>query len=183
MFKEIRYKLEISCVSSCIIPRTGLKYMGTYWPWHWGLCSQCVLSHFSHAHLSDSMDCRLPGSSVHGILQARTLEWVVMPSSRVYFRPRDQTHIGCNSCTAEGFFTTEPLGKPRVEGSVQFSHSIMSTLCDPMDCRLPGSSVHGILQVRILEWIAMPSSRDLPNPGIKPASVISTCIDRWILYH
>ena len=33
------------------------------------------------------------------------------------------------------------------------------TLCDPMDCNLPGSSVHGILQARILYWIAMPSSR------------------------
>ena len=33
------------------------------------------------------------------------------------------------------------------------------TFCDPMDCSLPGSSVHGILQARILEWVAMPSSR------------------------
>ena len=33
------------------------------------------------------------------------------------------------------------------------------TLCDPMDHNLPGSSAHGILQVRILEWVAMPSSR------------------------
>ena len=33
------------------------------------------------------------------------------------------------------------------------------TLCDPMDCSLPDSSVHGILQARILEWVAMPSSR------------------------
>ena len=33
------------------------------------------------------------------------------------------------------------------------------TLCSPMDCSLPGSSVHGILQARILEWIAMPFSR------------------------
>ena len=33
------------------------------------------------------------------------------------------------------------------------------TLCDPMDCSAPGSSVHGILQGRILEWVAMPSSR------------------------
>ena len=31
--------------------------------------------------------------------------------------------------------------------------------CDPMDCNLPGSSLHGILQARILEWVAMPSSR------------------------
>ena len=34
-----------------------------------------------------------------------------------------------------------------------------STLCDPMDCNRPGSSVHGILQARILEWVPMPSSR------------------------
>ena len=39
-----------------------------------------------------------------------------------------------------------------------------------MDHILPGSSVHGILQARILEWVTTPSSRDLPNPGIKPAS-------------
>ena len=37
------------------------------------------------------------------------------------------------------------------------------TLCDPMDY-----TVHGILQARILEWVAVPFSRDLPNPGIKP---------------
>ena len=44
------------------------------------------------------------------------------------------------------------------------------TLCDPVDCSPPGSSVHGILQARILEWFAMSFSRDLPNPGIKPGS-------------
>ena len=44
------------------------------------------------------------------------------------------------------------------------------TLCNPMDCSLPGSSVHGILWARILAWTAMPSSRDLPKPGIKPWS-------------
>ena len=43
------------------------------------------------------------------------------------------------------------------------------SLCDPMDCSPPGSSVHGILQARILEWVAMPSSRDLSNPGIELA--------------
>ena len=48
------------------------------------------------------------------------------------------------------------------------------TLCNPMDDSPPGSSVHGILQARILEWVAMPSSKDLPNPGIKPLSV--SCI-------
>ena len=47
------------------------------------------------------------------------------------------------------------------------------TLCDPMDCSLPGSSVHGILQARILEWVVMPSSRG-SNPGLL------NC--KWILY-
>ena len=40
------------------------------------------------------------------------------------------------------------------------------TLCDPMDCSPPGSSVHGILQARIWERVAMPSSSDLPIPGL-----------------
>ena len=44
------------------------------------------------------------------------------------------------------------------------------TLCDPMDCSPPGSSVHGILQARILEWVAMPSSRGSSSPGIEPKS-------------
>ena len=44
------------------------------------------------------------------------------------------------------------------------------TLCNHMDCSLPGSSVHGILQAEILEWIAISFSRELPNPGIKPRS-------------
>ena len=43
------------------------------------------------------------------------------------------------------------------------------TLCDPMDCSLPGSYVHGIFQARLLEWVAM-SPGNLPDPGIKPMS-------------
>ena len=39
------------------------------------------------------------------------------------------------------------------------------TLCNPVDCSPPGSSVHGILQARILEWLPFPSPGDLPNPG------------------
>ena len=39
---------------------------------------------------------------------------------------------------------------------------------NPMDCSPPGSSVHGILQARILDWVAIPSPGDLPDPGIKP---------------
>ena len=49
-----------------------------------------------------SVDCSLPGSSVHGILQARTLEWVAIPFSRGSSRPRNQTWV---SCIAGRFFT------------------------------------------------------------------------------
>ena len=47
----------------------------------------------------DPLDCSLPGSSVHGILQARTLEQVAISYSRGSSRPRDRTHISCVSCT------------------------------------------------------------------------------------
>ena len=47
------------------------------------------------------------------------------------------------------------------------------TLCGPVDCSLPGSSVRGILQAKILEWAAISSSRDLPNSGIEPVSLMS----------
>ena len=50
------------------------------------------------------------------------------------------------------------------------SRSVMSDSCDPTDCSPPGSSVHGSLQARILEWDAISFSGDLPNPGIQPRS-------------
>ena len=58
--------------------------------------------------LCDPMDCSLPGSSVHGTLQGRILEWAVIPSSRGSPQPRDQTWV---SHTA-GRLLSEPPGKP-----------------------------------------------------------------------
>ena len=58
--------------------------------------------------LCDPMDCSPPDSSVHGIFQARILEWVAMPSS-MGSQPIDRTPV---SCTAGGFFTAEPPVKP-----------------------------------------------------------------------
>ena len=53
-----------------------------------------------------------------------------------------------------------------------YAQSLQSclTLFDPMDCSPPGSSVHGILPARILEWVAMPSSRGSSHSGIEPLS-------------
>ena len=47
------------------------------------------------------------------------------------------------------------------------------TLCSPRGCNLTGSSVHGILQARILEWVAMPFSRGSSDPGIESVSPTS----------
>ena len=56
--------------------------------------------------LCDPRDCSLPDSSVHGILQARILEGIAMPSSRGSSLPRDQTRISTFPALAGGFFTT-----------------------------------------------------------------------------
>ena len=50
------------------------------------------------------------------------------------------------------------------------------TLCDPMDCSPPGSSVHGIFQARVLEWLLLPPPENLPYPGIEPVSVMSPAL-------
>ena len=71
---------------------------------HFGSLQSCPTLH-------DPEDCSLPVFTVHGILQARILEWVTMPFSRVSSLPRDRTHI---SHIAGGFFTTEPPGKPHM---------------------------------------------------------------------
>ena len=70
--------------------------------WQSCMCAKCLT-------LCDLRDCRLPGDSVHGILQARILEWVAIPFFRGSSWPRDWT---CGSCIAGRFFTAEPPGQP-----------------------------------------------------------------------
>ena len=107
--------------------------------------------------LCNLMDHSLPGSAVHGIFQARILEWAAISFSRGSSQPRDQTQV---SRIASGFFTSrasrEALQTPVVV-VVLLAQSCL-ILCDPMDCSPLGSSVHGILQARILEWVAIPFS-------------------------
>ena len=59
----------------------------------------------------DPMDCSPPGSSVHGILQAKILEWIAISFSRGSSGPRDWTWV---SCTAGRFLPSEPPGNPKV---------------------------------------------------------------------
>ena len=64
-----------------------------------------MLSRFSRVQLLDAMDCSLPGSSVHGVLQARILEWVAIP----FFFPALGSNLRLLHC--KQFFTTESTGK------------------------------------------------------------------------
>ena len=121
--------------------------------------------------LCSPMDCSLPGSSVHGIFQAGILEWVVIPFSRDLPDPGIEPWFLMSPALAGEFFTTSATWKAH---TCVYMHakSLQSclTLCSPMDCSLPGSSIHGISQARMLEWVAISFPGDLPNPGIKPAS-------------
>ena len=93
-----------------------------------------VLSRFSHVWLCDPMDCSPPGSSVHGIFQARMVEWVAMPSSRGSSWPRGWTHI--SSCLLQwqvGSLPLAPPGKPICVNTGCFSlsdllHSVWRTV-------------------------------------------------------
>ena len=117
---------------------------------------QC--SDSSHSVVSDScdpMDWSPPGSSVLGIFQARILEWIAISFSRGSFRPRNWAQVPCIAGT---FFTDWAMREAHM------SAQSCPTLCDPMDCSPPGSSVHGMLLARILEWVAIPFSRGSFRP-------------------
>ena len=103
--------------------------------------------------LCDPRDCSPPGSSVHGILQARILEWVDIPFSRGSSLTQGSNPSLPHCSTVGRFFTVS--GPPREVKVAQ----VCLTLCDPMD-----RVVHGILQARMLEWVAIPFSRESSQP-------------------
>ena len=90
--------------------------------------------------LCNLMSCSPAGSSAHGILRSRTLEWVAIPFSRGSSWPRDRTPISCVSCIASGFFTAEPPGKPSVAQSRLSSVLKLGKcrLCQPLRCSPTG---------------------------------------------
>ena len=103
--------------------------------------AQCKERVLSPVRLCDPMDSSLPGSSIHGTLQAIVLEWMAISFSIYEKKVKEKS----------------------------LSH-VRPILCDPMYFSLPGSSVQGIFQTRVLEWVAISFSRGLPDPGIKPRS-------------
>ena len=86
--------------------------------------SVCVLITQSCTTLSKSKDCSPPGSSVHGILQARILEWVSMPFSRGSSQPRDWTQV---SHIADRFFTMWAIQNTGKFGKINFFRTLETT--------------------------------------------------------
>ena len=106
--------------------------------------------------LCDPIDCSPPGFSVHED------------------SPGKNTGVGCHALL-QGIFPTQELNQGPLPYQLSYQKEsevaqLCPTLCDPMDCSLQGSSIHKIFQVRILEWVVISFSRDLPNLGIEPRS-------------
>ena len=116
--------------------------------------------------LCNPMDCSLPDSSVHEILQARILEWVAIPFSGGIFPTRDQTHV---YCIAGGFFTVwatkefrQPLKAEKdkkknsplelLEGT-RFNKTLILVEWDPVKCLKPwwGTSL-------VVQWLTLHAS-------------------------
>ena len=127
--------------------------------------------------LCNPMDHSPPGSSVHGILQARILEWVAMPSSRGSSQPReDQTRVSCVS-----FIGIQVLchqhhpGSPIVNNQFRSVARSCPTLCSPMDCSIPGFPVHHQLlelaQTHVHQLV-MPSNHPILCPILLLPSVL-----------
>ena len=113
------------------------------------------------------MDCSLPGSSVYGIPQARTLAAVPAKSLQSCPTLCDPTDGSPPGSPIPGILQGKNTGVGchfllqcmKVKSESEVAQSSL-TPSDPMDYSLPGSSVHGISQVRILEWITIPFSRE-----------------------
>ena len=90
-----------------------------------GVCGCSIFQ--SCPTLCNPADCSPPGSSVHGILQVRMLEWLAISFSRGASQPRDGNCVSCNSFIAGGFFTAEPPGKPIISYSHQVIQQIFRT--------------------------------------------------------
>ena len=94
------------------------------------------------------MDCKPPGSSVHGISQATILEWVAFSFSRRSSQPRYQTWVFFIQADS---LPSKPPGKRANYSLCVLVAQLCPTLCDPTDCSPPGSPVHGISQARMLK--------------------------------
>ena len=144
----------------------------------------------SYLTLCNPVDHSPPGY-FHGILQARILERVAIPFSKGSSLIRFVVSFHLFEVFVCPYLSLAVLANTQFTQLTSSSYlqcvcvctvtQLCLTLCDPMDCRPPGSSVHGILQVRVLEWVVMPSSRgsSWPIDGTQVSLIVSTFFTVW----
>ena len=134
--------------------------------------------------LCNPMDCNKPGSSVCGISQARILERGTNSFPRGSSQSSNGTYISCTGRQVFYYWTTREAQDMNYQSAIR-AKLLPScvTVCKPTDCSPPGSSVHGILQARILEWAAISSSRGSSRPRDRTRVSYVSCIGRKVPYH
>ena len=125
-------------------------------------------------------------NSMNSIVQGVTRSWTQLSDFHFHFICiNPTTTVFCLSCSLS-------LEFPFHSWTCYFGMMLLCyakllksclTLCDPINSSLPGSSVTGILQTRILEWVAMPSSRGSSQPRDRICITYVSCIGRRVLYH
>jgi len=151
--------------------------------------------------LCDPIDGSLPGSTVPGILQARTLEWVAIffsnawkwkvkgkSLSRVWLfsTPWTAAHQAPLSMgfSRQEYWSGVPLPSPQWNTAAAAAAKLLQscpTLCDPTERSPPGSPVPGILQARILEWVAISFSTTQYYSAIKKNEIVPFAATRMDL--
>ena len=142
--------------------------------------------------LSDPMDYSPPGSSVLGILQARTLEWAAMPFPRGSSRPRDQTQV---SCIAGRFFYCLSHQKSMISVCVCVCVYMRACMLSHFSCvrlfvtsgtvaRQAPLSV-GLSRQKYWGALPCPPTGEIPDPGIEPMSSAAPAlqVDSSLLSH
>ena len=129
-----------------------------------------VVQSLSYVQLfCDAMDRSPPGSSVHGVSQARILEWIV-----ISFLQRILLTQGLNRHLLHWQADSLPLSHKEIPSVYLLCYvqllSYVQLFTTPWTVAHQAPLSMGILQARILEWVASPSPRDLPDPGIEPRS-------------
>ena len=110
------------------------------------------------------MDCSLPGFSIHGVLQARNTGVEGRKEGNAFSSPRDFPDPGIEprspASKADSLQSDLP-GSPIISAAAAVAKSLQLclTLCGPTDGSLPASSVHGIIQARAPEWVAIAFSK------------------------
>ena len=126
--------------------------------------------------LCDPMDYSLPGSSIHGIFQARVLEWAATFFSRGSSWPRDRTQISCVSGRCFTLWATRaPPYDPVIPllGISQFIHSVVSNSLNPTDYSTPGFPVlHQLLELAQTHFHRVGDAIQPSHPLSSPSSPV-----------